>query len=395
MASAERGVSAPEVKVPAHNGLLEPTPSLPVEAYYDAQQYQLELQRIWHRNWIYLCRSSELKAARAFRTFELAGQNVLVLRDEHGALQAFHNTCRHRGAALCREPRGTLRTGAIVCPYHAWVYDLKGDLLRTSSRSAAAGFDVADFPLYRLPVREWNGFIFISLSDSPPPFERLFDVPSHRLDAWDLPTLEVAHVFERVMECNWKIYWENYNECLHCPMVHPQLSQLVPIYSRGYMEERDDPNWSAHLADPDPKFKGGVRAGAVTWSLDGQLTGTAFPRLSEEDRRLGYVFMTGLPSVFMVGHVDYIRVVRVRPLAPERTELRVEYLFAPQSLARPGFDARNAVDFTDTVMREDAEVCELNQAGLHAIAHAQGVLMPEEYALRQFHQWIASELARP
>ena len=63
------------------------------------------------------------------------------------------------------------------------------------------------------------------------------------------------------MQCNWKIFWENYNECLHCPGVHPQLSQLVPLYGRGLLEERDDPEWQSHAADPDPKFKGGVRSG--------------------------------------------------------------------------------------------------------------------------------------
>jgi Rieske 2Fe-2S family protein len=96
----------------------------------------------------------------------------------------------------------------------------------------------------------------------------------------------------------------------------------------------------------------------------------------------------------MVGHVDYVRVVRLRPLGPELTELRVEYLFSPETLALPGFDMRNVVDFTNTVMTEDAEVCELNQRGLRAAPHAAGVVMPEEYVIRQFHEWIEAELAR-
>ncbi len=388
-------MSTPEVKTPAYNGLVEVTASLPAEAYYDPQQHELELQRIWYRNWIYVCRSSELAKARAFRTFELGRQSVLLVRDDQGVLQAFHNTCRHRGAALCREHQGMLRTGAIVCPYHAWIYDLQGHLLRTSSKCAPSGFDVADYPLYRISVREWSGFVFVAFTDRPPPFERLFDLPLNRLDAWNMGALAVAHVLTKDMQCNWKIFWENYNECLHCPGVHPQLSSLVPIYGRGLLEERDDPNWSEHAADPDPKYKGGLRAGATTWSLNGELTGVVFANLSEEDRKLAHLYMTGLPSVFIVGHVDYVRVVRLRPLGPERTELRVEYLFPPETLARPGLDLSNVIKFTDTVMTEDAEVCELNQRGLHALPHAGGVLMPEEYVLSQFHEWIRSELARP
>jgi Rieske 2Fe-2S family protein len=376
-----------------YNGLTEHTEGLPAEAYFDPRQYERELQRIWYRNWVYVGRSSDVARHRAFRTFELGDQKILLVRDDQGVLQGFHNTCRHRGAALCRESEGILRAGTIICPYHAWVYNLQGDLLRTSSKAHASGFDVADFPLYKISVKEWNGFIFVALTDSPPAFEKIFDLPLNRLDAWPLKDLVVGHVLLKTIKSNWKIFWENYNECLHCPSVHPQLSQLVPIYGRGLLEERDDPQWSAHLEDSDPKFKGGLRSGAATWSLDGK-AGIPFPGLSEEDHKAGHIYMTSLPSVFLVGHVDYVRVVRLLPLGPEKTELRVEYLFSPETLADPAFDMRNVVDFTNLVMTEDAQVCELNQMGLRAGPHVRGVVMPEEYVIRQFHEWLRAELAR-
>jgi len=347
-----------------YNGLTEHTEGLPAETYFDPRNYERELQRI------------------------------LLVRDDSGVLQGFHNTCRHRGAELCREPRGHLKSGQIVCPYHAWAYTLQGDLLRTTSKRHAHGFEVGNFPLYKVRAREWNGFIFVALTDDPPPFEKLFDLPIDRLDAWPLKDLIVGHVLLKTIQCNWKIYWENYNECLHCPGVHPKLSQLVPIYGRGLLEERDDPYWTVHTTDDDPKFKGGLRSGAATWSLDGRATSSEFPNLSVEDRKAGHIYMTGLPSMFIVGHVDYVRVVRLRPLGPEQAELRVEYLFLPQTLADPNFDLRNVVDFTDMVMTEDADICEVNQRGLHAAPHVRGVVMPEEYVLRQFHDWVRAELAR-
>ena len=145
-----------------YTGLTEHTPGLPAEAYFDARQYDRELQRIWYRNWVYVGRSSDVAKSRAFRTFELGDQRLLLVRDDAGVLQGFHNTCRHREAALCRESAGNLRTAAIVCPYHAWVYNLQGDLLRTSSKTHPSGFDLADFPLYKISVHEWRGFIFIA-----------------------------------------------------------------------------------------------------------------------------------------------------------------------------------------------------------------------------------------
>ena len=134
-----------------YNGLTELTQGLPADAYFDPRQYERELQRIWYRNWVYVGRSSDVACARAFRTFELGDQRILLVRDDQRVLQGFHNTCRHRGAALCREPEGVLRTGNIICPYHAWVYNLQGDLLRTSSKAHAGGFDVADDQIAERP----------------------------------------------------------------------------------------------------------------------------------------------------------------------------------------------------------------------------------------------------
>jgi Rieske 2Fe-2S family protein len=382
-----------DTQVPAHyNGLSHRQVGLPAHHYFDRAQYERELNRIWYRNWIYAGRSEDLLQPRTFRTLEIGDQRVLLVRDEAGILQGFYNTCRHRGSALCREAYGQLRTSAIVCPYHAWVYDLRGNLLRTSSKSLAHDFAIADYPLYRISVQEWSGCVFVALTDEPAPLQENFDQPLSRLDHWSLGDLRRGHVFTRTMQCNWKIFWENYNECLHCPGVHTQLSQLVPIFGRGLLEERDDPEWRQHVASDDPKLKGGLRHGAATWSTNGRAVGAALPGLTEEDRQAAHVYLTGYPSVFIVGHPDYVRLVRLRPLGPEQTEMCVEYLFASQTLADPGFDLNNAVKFADRVMTEDAQVCELNQRGLRALPHRQGVVMPEEYLVLQFHEWVRLQL---
>jgi Rieske 2Fe-2S family protein len=374
----------PAQKSAGYNGLTEHREGLPAHFYFDPAQYERELAGIWFRNWIYVGRSEKLQQPRSFRTFEIADQRIFLVRDESGELRGFYNTCRHRGATLCRETEGQLRSPSIVCPYHAWAYDLHGELLRT--------FDVGDFPLYKVSVQEWNGCVFVAFNDDPAPLQKNFDQPLSRLDNWRLADLRIGHIFTKTMQCNWKIFWENYNECLHCPGVHTQLSQLVPIFGRGLLEERDDPKWMQHADSNDPKFKGGLRPGATTWSLTGQGVGASLPGLTAEDRQAAHVYVTSLPSVFIVGHPDYVRLVRLRPLGPEQTEMCVEYLFAPQTLADPNFEMDNAVNFANRVMTEDAQVCELNQQGLHAAPHRQGVVMPEEYLVLQFHEWIRLQL---
>jgi glycine betaine catabolism A len=385
----------PARRDPGYAGLTTAVAGLPAAWYFDPAHHRQELSRIWYRHWIYACRSSDMATARSFRTLEVGDQSVLLVRGEDGVARAFHNTCRHRGAALCREREGRFPAAGIVCPYHAWRYNLKGALVQTSSKVHGDGFDMADFPLYALPVTEWNGFLFTALTAEPPPFTTCFDLPLERLDDWHLADLVVGHRLTKTIHCNWKVFWENYNECLHCPAVHPRLAQLVPIFGRALLERRDDPAWQDHAQDEDPRYGGGLRAGAESWSMDGKPAGVPFPDVSDADRKLAHIYMTSVPSVFIVAHVDYLRVVRLLPLGPEHTAMSIEFLFLPETLADSRHNIMNAVEFTDIVMSEDAAICELNQRGLHALPHASGVLMPEEYAIRQLQEWVRAELARP
>ena len=371
--------------------LREAVPSLAARAYLDPRCHDRELRRIWQRHWICVGRAEEVAGARDFLRVSVADRGVLLLRDDQGALRAYLDSCRHRGASLCTGERGLFARAAIVCPYHAWTYDLQGRLLRTGARPAPTGFDRDAHGLRPLPLRDWNGFVFVCLAPDPPPFAAGFDQPLERLDAWHLADCVAAHRTILTIACNWKVFWENYNECLHCPGVHPDLSRLVPIYGRGLLEAADEPARTRQGVDGDPTAPDGLRAGARSWTTTGEPVGPDFPGLADADRRAGHVYVTTLPSLFVVGHVDYARAVRLRPLGPEATELRVDYLFPRATLAVPGFDPAPAIAFAERVLGEDAAICEANQRGLRAAPDARGVLMPEEYVVRSFHDWLRAE----
>ena len=132
-----------------------------------------------------------------------------------------------------------------------------------------------------------------------------------------------------------------------------------------------------------------------SWTLDGKPVGVPFSGISLADRKAAYIYLTAVPSVFIVAHVDYVRTVRLLPLGPERIDMTIEFLFRPETLAEPQRNIMSAVDFTNMVLSEDAAICEVNQRGLHALAHEAGVLMPEEYVIRMFHDWVRAELERP
>jgi Rieske 2Fe-2S family protein len=376
------------------SGLKQLEHSLPSAWYFDPAQYALELERIWYRSWVYLGRADSIPEPGCFRTFTIGDQPLLVVRDEGGGLRAFYNTCRHRGAMLCSAPAGRLPAKSITCPYHAWTYRLSGELARIPSAGRPHHVRVAETALYPIALREWQGFVYASLGDPARSLGDNFNANTETVAHWPLAELVVGQRLTKRIRCNWKVFWENYNECLHCPGVHPELSSLVPIYRRGILEERDDPNWRERAGDPDPAIKGGLRRGAATWSVDGRSLGHEFPGLTDEERRIGYHYMTSLPSHYLVAHVDHVRSSRLLPLGPEETELEIEWLFPQATLADPAVDIQQVCRFSAEVMAEDGAICETNQRGLKSRPHRQGMLMPEEYDVFRLHEWLRAELAR-
>ncbi len=362
-------------------------PSLPAHTYFDEDRYRRELAEIWGRNWIYVARENDV-APGSIRRISVAGQNLILVRDREGGVTCFHNTCRHRGAELCSEPERRLKSRLIVCPYHQWSYTLQGDLASTPFVSVTDDFRREDHGLFRVHVREWNGFLFVCLSDAPPDFEKAPDMGAGYLDNWPMRDLVTRHRFSKVLNCNWKIFWENYNECLHCPGIHPELSEAVPIYGKGYMAANEMPGWS-----PESGAATGLKPGHATWSMNGRLCGPAFPGLTEAELEAGQHFVTLLPTMFVVAHADYVRPVSLHPLGPERTEIRAEWLFLPEVMAAPDFDMANVVDFATLVLQQDGEAAEMNQRGLRAAPFRQGVLMPQEFDVYRFQQWVLGQLA--
>lgn len=376
-----------QIPHPASPLLAHCEPTLPAIAYYDDGWFAEEQKAIWSRHWIYAGRVNDLPPM-TMRRIAVAGQNLILVRDRDGAITAFHNTCRHRGSELCTEGEKTLNSRLIACPYHQWSYGLDGRLVRTPFVSITPDFRKEDFGLFPVHVRLWNGFIYLCLADTPPAFEEAPDLGADALDNWPMDRLVTGHSFVKALDCNWKVFWENYNECLHCPGIHPELSAAVPIYSRGYMAENEAPDWT-----PGHEPGHALREGAATWSMNGKPCGPEFPDLTEAQRAAGQIFVTMLPTMFIVAHVDYVRAVSLRPLGPEKTELRAEWLFPAKTLARPDFDLGNVVDFATLVMVQDGTACEMNQRGLKSARYDRGVLMPQEFDVYRFQSWVRHHLA--
>lgn len=352
--------------------------SLPRAAYVAPDWYAREQATVWARNWVMLGRLADLPKGR-MRAVTVAGAPVLICRDANGKVSAFHNVCRHRGAELCQGEREMGRL--ITCPYHAWAYAMDGRLVSVAHATPTADFDKEQNGLLPVPQLIWNGFIFVNLSDhgalAP-------DMGPAALDNWPMEQLMTGYRHERLLECNWKVFWENYNECLHCPGIHPELCQMVPVYAQGIMAREEVP----HPTESGTR----LRDGAQSWTPSGAPCGPVFDGLTERQRLSGANFVTTWPSCYIVAHVDYVRAVRLEPVSATQTRLVAEWYFPAETLAQPGFDPAAIAAFARLVLDQDGDAAEMNQRGFASPAFTAGRLMPQEYEIHRFHQWVLTQM---
>ena len=375
-----------------YQGLTETEPSLPSDWYYDAHWYTQEVNQIFYKSWIYLCHQSSILENRGYRCFTVGDQNIILLKGDEGEFKAYHNTCRHRGSILCENQNGRFHNGLIRCPYHQWAYDIQGQLISTSSHWLPDNFHKADFSLLPVHVHNLDGGLFICLAKEPPPISESFERGSDRTENWPMQTLKIGHTWSKTLKCNWKIFWENFNECVHCPNIHPELCDLVPIYGRRVSYPQDVPGWQNQMDSENPAFTGGLRKGADSWSMDGSALPYKFSELNDEEIKRGQSYFVSLPSVFIAAHVDYMRTVRILPTGPETTHISVEWLFPAETLEDKSLDLENVIEFGKRVLLQDGQISELNQRGIKAHAFKEGVLMPEEHYVKGFQDWVRTQM---
>jgi Rieske 2Fe-2S family protein len=375
----------------AMNVLTKTVKSLPASWYHDTEHYRRELDAIWYREWLCVGRLEDLARPRDYALVEIGNQKLIVTRDDNNKPKVFHNTCRHRGSILCTETRGRFRSGRIICPYHTWTYDLGGALVATPSLLPSDDFDPLDFPLYDVHSDIWGGYLFVNLADNPETtLAEFLGDEARLLDRWPLQEMISVQQDRRELACNWKLFWENYSECYHCPRVHPELCKLVPLYQSGVLNYADVPGWEAN--DKDDNGRPRVAPGLETWMPDGKRCLPQIPGLSDADIAAGVTFASFTASMFVVAHPDYVRSVRILPRGPESCELIVDWLLLPEVAASQVAILDDVFAVGRMLVEQDGRVCEINQLGLKSLRHEHGVLVPQEYALYEFHEWLRQRL---
>ncbi|MEM9708602.1 MAG: aromatic ring-hydroxylating dioxygenase subunit alpha [Pseudomonadota bacterium] len=203
-----------------------PIRSLDARYYTDPEVFRLETAGLLARTWQFGCHTSDIEERGAYATFEIAGESLFAIRGRDDKVRVFYNVCQHR-AHLLVEGRG--RTRSVVCPYHAWSYELTGRLRAGPNIHAVEGFDPASVHLTEVRSEEFLGFLFVNLDPDAAPMEDWFPGTRAELTEWvpnwaSLKPIEWVEIPER---CNWKVSVENYSECYHCTLNHPTFARGV------------------------------------------------------------------------------------------------------------------------------------------------------------------------
>ena len=352
--------------------------TLPGRDYWSEEVYELDREKVFFREWFVVARADEAPAPGDYVTVDVAGESLIVIRGADGELRAFHNVCRHRGARIC-DPESTGRAKrALKCPYHAWSYAPDGRLIGTPL-VARTELDRSQLGLWPVALATWQGFVFVHLGE---PEETLLEALERQTDRprqyerWHMEELRTAHRTVAEVAANWKILIENYNECLHCPTVHPELVQVAPTFGKGLVieEGRDEGDWGVSIA-----------GGGVALTRTGTSELPVIPGLDDHDARSIYGACL-FPNMFIDLTGTAVIAARLQPRGPAHTTIVTDYLFRPEVVEDPAFDPSDVVEFSELVAKQDYVVCERVQLGVRSRAFDHGVYAEKDALPYAFNQ---------
>jgi len=357
--------------------------TLPGKYYHSPEIYQEEAEKIFYKSWLFACREEEIASPGDYKLIQIVDESIIVVRDKNNAIHAHFNVCRHRGTQLCSEPAGTFKSKNIMCPYHAWTYGLDGQLISAPLMQEGHGFQKSDCNLHQAGVYVWEGFVFINLAKTPEPFEKQMGALIGRFSDWKLSELRIARTIRYELNCNWKLILQNYQECYHCPGVHPLLTKLTPVQSA-----RHDVSSGAVIGGFMDLNK---ERGSMT--MNGEAAAPPICNVSGDDLQRIYYYSV-FPSMLLTPHPDFVMYHHITPVGTEKIVNECFWLFRPEVINDPNAQAgiNSAVEFWDLTNKQDWMVCEQMQIGTRSIRFDRGYYSGREDILHQLDQEVLKAL---
>lgn len=375
--------------------------SLERSFYTDSAIFDADLDRIFNRGWLCAGHTCRIPNPGDYFTYAVGNESIILIRDPEEGVQALFNVCRHRGSRVCTQPSGNARK--LVCPYHQWVYNSNGSLLK--ARHMPKEFDRANFGLHRAHCRIAEGLIFICLAERPPDFALFERDITPRMKPHGLEQAKICHSRQYEVQANWKLIVENSRECYHCGPGHPQYCRAV-----GFAAAIDSPRAAEedslisqdrreHLdrlgidSSPVPFLPDRwchsrrffLRDRFITESMDGKSVAPLMGSLT--DRNVGVLAVVGLPNLLLEVSGDYAMLMRISPVSAVGTRIEMDWLVHPEAIEGRDYDVERVTAFWRLTAEQDWKLCEDNQLGVNSRRYQPGPYAPDERGVKHFVQW--------
>ena len=363
----------------AYGGTEREFNSIPPHFYRDFDVATAEIDRIFRGTWIGAGRADQVSNAGDFAGLDVAGQSIILIRDQDKSIRAFANACRHRGARLL-EGSGNCRS--IRCPFHSWRYKLDGSLVSAPHMEESEGFDRSENGLIEYRAEERFGFAFVCVRHGPETIDKHLGNFSEVHSPWPLDALVTYRRRALSVACNWKAFLEVFNEYYHLPFVHPK--SINALYGRPVAPDASRGAFASQFGSTEGT--GGLLEDAQAHALP------LMPGLVgqwADGVRYTWIF----PNMTFAAGKDALWVYEAYPLGPDKCHVVQTVCFPPETMATADFENRAAayLERADAALDEDIPALENQQRGLVCPDALTGPLHPNlEPNLTAFANWYAT-----
>lgn len=373
----------------------QPGYSLDQAFYVQEDIFRFEWEHIWKKYWLFAGTTADIPRPGDYFLYQAGQDSIIIIRDKQGVIHAHYNTCRHRGSLICSAERG--QVPKLMCPYHAWVYELDGRLIK--ARLMPEDFDRQAHSLHPAQLAIVEGFIFVSFADHPPAMDQLKEDFAPYLKPFAIDQAKVAHRASYTIRSNWKLVGENFRECYHCGPAHPEYCSAVIgaslVESTAEVLAERQAAWktkglpidtvpftadSFHFAIRYP-----LRPGIKSYSVDGQAV--CLPMGLHTDHDAGVLGMVVYPNFWMDAVSDYLWTMRLTPISAKETRIELAWLVDKDAVEGLDYEVERLTNFWRITGEQDWKLCEDNFKGIESSRYRPGPYAPAEADVAEYVAW--------
>ena len=375
--------------------------------YNGEAAFERDIERIFMRHWLMVGHASSAPEPGDYFLYEMGGESVIIVRGKDMELRALLNVCRHRGSRICTATQG--RATMLVCPYHAWVYNLDGSL--RGARHMGEEFDKAAHGLKSIQLEVAEGLVFISFAKEPLEFGPIRETIEGAYGPYGWGSAKVAHREMYAITANWKLAVENYLECYHCAPSHREYSKLHALEQplsmiaglNAMMEARtcamgvkvgSVDRWVGSETGQEAifSFRYALYDGVKSGSPEGRPVAPLMGAFTGYD---GGVTSTHIgPASFCIAYTDHGVLYRVMPLTASTCAMEVVWLVAGEASADSDYKLDDLTWLWRVTTEADKRITEDNQAGVNSRFYEPGPYAPVEPNATRWIAWYLKEIAR-